>query len=551
MARHQKCASILGIVWLAGCPGSGPPDKHAPLFKGLEHSEPITCINPGLRSIQNFDRRSKTEQPLDGAYLAGGGLVIADFSGDGVADMFIPSEETSQLLITAPGATPDDIIFEERSGPGLAGDLTMAVGGTAVDYDGDGDLDLFVTRWELPNVLLSNDGAGRLTDAQIPEFDAYNLKSQTSSWADIDLDGDLDLFVGNYGETPDTHDDPGMAAAEPAELYLNDGDGTFTDASTLIPQMIHDGYSFMSGWYDVNGDHYPELFSAHDFGTVPTRYSTMAINNGGKSFTPADHFGTGWHAGVEDMGMGVADLNGDELPDFLFSSWRTVSLLTSQQSAISPTGVLWAESASHRKFAIDYESPWRQAYGWGADFGDVDNDGDVDALITFGYWSTYTGGQDPRVQADGLWIQDEDGAFTNLADQPEWSLNDQGIGRGFVFHDLNGDGYLDVIKRELDGPTLLFLSRCGEENWTRIQLRQGGMNTRAIGAKIRISHNNQTQIRWIHSGSSGMYAGNPPEAHFGMGTDTVIDRLDVIWPDGEVVSYEHVPAKRILTVTRQ
>jgi len=531
------------------CACKGEPSKTVKQPNGLEASEPITCDNPGLRAALHFDRRrTPATLPLDGAFLAGTGLVVADFSGDGTADMFVPSETTSEMWITVPGETPEDILFDESGIDGLAGiDLSMAVGGTAVDYDGDGDLDLFVTRWELPNLLLQNDGTGQFTDVTGSAFKAYNRKSQTSSWADIDLDGDLDLFVGNYGETPDTHDDPNMAAAEPAELYRNDGGGVFTDISSLIPSEINDGYSFMSGWWDIDGDLYPELFSAHDFGFV--RDSAMAINNGGTSFTTANHIETNWHPQFEDMGMGVADLNGDEIPDFLLSSWKTVSLMESSPSALSPVGVLWVETSQSRTFDVDPDNR-NQVYGWGADFGDVDNDADLDALVTFGYWSTYTNAGDPEVQVDGLWIQ-EDGLFENLAADAEWSINDKGIGRGFVFHDLNADGYLDVIKREMDGPTALYLSRCGGENWSRVQLRQEGANTRAIGAKIRITHNGKKQVRWVHSGSSGMYTGNPPEVHFGLGSDEIIDQLDVIWPDGDEVSYAHVPAKRILTITRQ
>jgi len=535
----------LACVVLGAC--KTPRSKPEPRTEGLVASDPIACDDPSLRSVLHYDRRQATAQPLDGAYLAGGGLVVADFTGDGVADLFLPSEVTSQLWITVPGATATEIVFDESGTEGLTGvDLSMAVGGTAVDYDGDGDLDLFVTRWEAPNLLLENDGTGSFTDVTAPAFLAHSRKSQSSSWGDFDFDGDLDVFVGNYGNTPDTHDDPDMAAGEPSELYRNDGGGQFTDVSSMIPDTIHDGYSFMSGWYDINGDHYPELFSAHDFGLV--RDSTMAINNGGSSFT-ANNIDTNWHPQVEDMGMAVGDLNGDEIPDFLFSSWKTASLMESSPSALSPVGVIWVETSLARTLAVETENR-NQVYGWGADFGDVDNDTDLDALVTFGYWSTYDNPGDPRVQVDGLWIQDEEGLFTNLAPEPQWALNDKGIGRGFVFHDVNDDGYLDVIKRELDGPTLLYLSRCGDQNWTRVRLHQSGDNTRAIGAKIRITHGKRSQVRWIHSGSSGMYTGNPPEAHFGMGSDEVIDRLDVIWPDGEEDTYENVPAKRILDITR-
>jgi len=328
-----------------------------------------------------------------------------------------------------------------------------------------------------------------------------------------------------------------MGPADPAELYRNDG-GTWTDISATLPQEAHEGYTFSSGFYDVNDDRRPELFIGNDFGKI--RPSVLLWNDGSGGFT-AD---LNWHPGWEDMGMGVADLNGDQKPDFLMSSWKSVSLVVSGDAVGLPG--TWINDLS---IVADPDNR-NQVYGWGSDFGDIDNDSDLDAVVLFGYWSTYDNPGDPDVQVDGLWLQGADGTFEQVQANPEWSINDKGHGRGFILADVNNDGWLDVIKREINAPSPLYLSQCGTEAWARVSLRAPAPNTHAIGATVQVVVNGQTQTRWIHTGSSGMYAGQPPEAHFGLGSAAQIDSLIVTWPDGTRDTFTDLEPRQRFVVTR-
>lgn len=531
-----------GWIWvgLAGCSACDEPTDPPPVGSGVEveASGVLTCADPSLRTAAPY--RTDKESPatgLDEANLAGGGMIVDDFDGDGLYDLFIPSEEWLQLFW---GASSEPTFVTPPVSEIAGVDLSMAVGGSAADVDADGDLDLVVTRWEQPVVLLRNQGGRVFVDGTADAgLTTAPRKYQSASWGDIDGDGDLDLFLGTYGEKAKIEDDLcGDHVPDGSELWVNDGDGTFTNATDRLPDEVHDGYVFASGFYDLDDDQLPELVVSNDDGGCQP---SLLLRNTGGGFEVDGSAGIS-RGESHDMGMGVADLNGDELPDFALTSWQSVTVLRSVASA----GV-WSDAAQALGVEVDHIGAAHQDYGWGAEFADVDNDADVDLAMTFGFWSYYTGTMDARFQRDGLWLQ-QGGQFSDQA--PLWGVGDQGVGRGLVFVDLNHDGWLDLVKRQLDLPTPMYVSHCGDEGWLRISLRDEGNNPRAIGAKVRVKAGGLTQVRWMQSGSSGMYTGGPSEVHFGLGAVDVVDAIEVVWPDGEVTVTEAVDSRQVLTLTR-
>jgi hypothetical protein len=327
--------------------------------------------------------------------------------------------------------------------------------------------------------------------------------------------------------------------------------------SDRLPQAMKDGYQFQTLWLDINGDQLPEIFSIHDFGKV--RQSMLLMNEGDR-FVFDEH--SGFHPDFEGMGVGIGDLNQDDVPDFVQSSWRTISVLQSSDLTVpgeTPlTGTRWIEYGASLGFSPDIgeknlkcfgtkePNSGNQCYGWGTEFVDVDNDMDLDVPMLFGFWSTYDGTR--RYQRDGLWIQNGD-TFEDRAADPLWGFDDTGAGRGLAWGDFNGDGWIDLAKRQLGGSNPLYISRCGTNQWTRVRLRDAAPNTFGIGATVDIITGDVSQRRWIVAGGTSMYGSNPPEAHVGLG-DVSEYTLRVTWPDGERETFRKVPAQRVVTIER-
>ncbi|RME27809.1 MAG: CRTAC1 family protein, partial [Deltaproteobacteria bacterium] len=445
------------------------------------------------------------------------------------------------VRIAAPGATGQGLSYVRRDALLAGHDLSGAVGGIAADLDDDGWMDLVITRWAAPNRILRNLGGAGFEDVTPPAMEAAAWRTQSASAGDLDGDGDLDLFFGSYAVDPDDALFPELAPAEPAELYRNDGGGAWTDLSDRLPQTVHDGYTFASGLYDLDGDGLLDVVVSNDYGRF--RPSVVAVNRGQMVF---DEDLT-WHPGFQDMGLGVGDLNGDLVPDFLITSWRAIALVLSGEAAGAP-GV-WTDAAAAAGIAIDDGPPLERDFGWGAELGDLDNDGDLDAIAVFGDWDGWAA---EEREHDALWVQTaaDPLTFEDRAGWPEWSLDDDLDGRSVVLADLNRDGWLDVVKGNVNQPASTRLSRCGAASWVVVALDGPAPNRRGIGASVVVEAAGRRQVRWIGAGSTGMYTGGPPEAHFGLGSAEVVDALEVRWPDGAVDRFDDVPVRRRLTVVR-
>ncbi len=353
--------------------------------------------------------------------------------------------------------------------------------------------------------------------------------------ADLDNDGDLDLFVGNYGDVELT-----LVAGEPRPscLYENLGDGTFADRSDRLPPEVQEALTFGGGFHDLDGDLAPELYVVNDLGGL-FRPNALLWNRGG-SFE-LDGGAAGLDVAIAGMGLAVGDVNGDEIPDLIVPGWREIAYLES-------VGGTWFDAADLRGVVPDQDAG--QYVGWGTELADMDNDGDHDALLAFGYIDGGPDFDNPLDQPDALFVQAAAGGFHDEA--AAWGIADPTITRAFGLADFDDDGWLDYAPTALGENNALYLSRCGREAWLRVRLvDETTPNPRGIGARVTATVAGGRKIRWMRAGGTNFASGGPPELHFGLGFQDTIGTLELTWPDGEVAAFDDVDSRQVVVLRRR
>ena len=525
---------LLPAVLLISC----KPDEPVSAAQ-ITLSGEITCEDPSLRdSLGPLEALElDATEPMPGA-----GVVAADFDGDEIIDLFLPDLESCTLLL---GRGDGTFLEVTENLPVIS--PCVAWGGSAADVDSDGDLDLFVARTVGSDVLLINDGTGVFSD----NTEAAGLSAQTGptaggSWADMDRDGDLDLFLARHSPSPsdpDLENNPGEDVSEDwgsaNSLLENQGDGRLVDVSDRLTMSERYGFTFVGAWQDLNGDRLPDLYQLNDFGdrVFANQYMQNRCSSGGCAFKDASE-DSALDLEIEALGVGIGDLNGDGRPDFGISDKYRLHLLISE-------GETWYDAAASMGLRLSQTKGQRNT--WGGELVDLDNDGDLDFIATAGPVERAILSGEHADQPDGLWIQ-EDGQFSDQGEA--WDVAHTDIGRGFVVADLNNDGYPDVVKRRYKGgPTLVMRSRCGSASWLKVRLRDSRLNTHMIGAEIIARTPDGEQVRWIHAGSTSLASSGPPEALFGLGDAEEVE-VEVRWPNGREQVFSGLAPNQIVEIRR-
>ena len=532
--------SIVGT----GIEDTGEVDPGAPAL--LESGEAVVCAEPELRTTLGpyfeLDAGANWASQVDPSTQYGRGVAVADFSGDGAYDIFIPNLGRDQLYIDqGDGSFIDEAVDRFDTFSQMVTERSQAA--YAVDVDDDGDLDLFVANRGNINRVHLNDGSGNFTNANVG-MAAQGAASLAATFMDINGDGHLDMFVSAHFLGPSegwSLEDPGDAT--PAELYLSNGDGTYRDISHKLPEAALLGYTNAAGLLDIDQDGLVELYVANDFGALTHHNHLYRITPSGNTVVLTDiSEETGTEMQMFGMGIAYADLNGDTLPELLLTSWDELILLE------STPGAPYYDSAASR--GITHEYGLRDV-AWGPEFGDLDNDGDEDLYVVYGYLE---GGEEdglanPVEQPDALFVQEEDGSCTQEAEA--WGLDNKGVGRGFSFVDLNFDGFLDIITRDLEGPTVITMARCDSSTWLELRLHQPAPNVGAIGARVEAYVDGRVMTRWVVLGANNFSGSSMTDLHFGLGGAEYLDLLVVHWPDGEVSRFEKVDGNRLISITKE
>ena len=517
---------------------TGEPDPVGPDNATATAGEEVVCQQPELRAEGPF----QTQRGLDGEDLelspwdpiAASGFAIADFDSDGRLDAFVPQLTANQLYMDFLSDGASDSAGTRL--PELSGGFSGAV---AVDIDGDGDLDLFLPHSERDHRMLVNDGTGQFSDETAAMgLDQQGWPAVGAVFADHDADGDLDMLVNTYrscdssmGPLPEN---PYTDA--PQALWQQNADGTFSDISERIPDHPAGRSRLRAAlWMDADLDGDPDVYTVSDRGYI----SECMVNNQffrNESGTYVDESdATSLGLQMEGMGLGFGDVNGDGWPDFAMSDMQRLWLM--QSDGVGG----WYDATFILGLELDSSSDDRWS-GWGTEMADIDNDGDLDLFMGFGGLPDAPGGgMNPWAQPDELWVQNSDGTFDAVGD--DWGVANAESTRAAHLADLNGDGWLDLITREIGGSLAVHLAQCGEANWVTLELVGVSANRAALGARLEAVTDSGSQLRWVTQGTRGLQSSVPSVVHFGLQNSSTVD-VEVTWPDGETSLFRGLESNR-------
>ncbi len=495
-----------------------------------------------------------------------GGVVLIDYDRDGWPDIYFTNQPTVDQAIkgvSAPGAlyhNNHDGTFTDVTAKSGLNTSCLANGGAVGDYNNDGWPDLYVTCLG-GNVLYRNNGDGTFTDVTDQAHVRDGRYSTGAAFGDYDNDGFVDLMVANYvdfhlDDMPkfgsasfckyrglDVQCGPRGLRGAGDSLFHNNGDGTFTDVSKEAGVNDPDGYYGLGVvWADFNNTGRPDIYIAND--STP-KYMYKNLGNGKFDEIGLQSGTAVSEDGSEQASMGIAlgDYNHTGRPSIYVTNF------TDENDLLYRNEGNWDfDEVSYPSGVALPSLPWVK---WGTAFVDLDNSGWLDLI-------TVTGHVYPQVdqlpsgggyrQPGLLQMNQKDGTFCDASDEAGPALMERRVSRGLAVGDLFNDGNMDVVVEDLDGkPMILRNHGVPGNHWVSFELDGTKSNRAALNARIRIVAGGMTQTSEIHSGGSYL-SQNDLRVHFGLGTATKIDTIEIRWPSGLVEKLTNLAADRFYNV---
>lgn len=497
----------------------------------------------------------------------GASVSVTDFNNDGYHDLYLTNsaQGTKNALYKNNGDGTFTNVAEQYGVASLnenPKETGTSMGSIWGDYDNDGYEDLLVFKWGKPELFHNEDGKGfsRVTDeAGFPGW----INANTAVWFDYNQDGLLDLFIGGYYDESINLWDLESTKIMPESfeyaqnggrkfLFKNQGDGTFTEVSEEMG-LVSNRWSFSSAAIDLNDSGYPDLVVANDYGV-----DELYINREGERF---ENMGNAAGMGFSPKsGMNVSF--GDIMNQGKYAIYVTN---ISEPGVLIQGNNLWMPVSSTSEEEIQFQNMAGnlgvELGGWsyGAQFGDLNNDGFLDLYVANGYvsadkgedywydFSKVAGGHENIIsdaanwpdmkgrslsgyQENRIWLNDGAGRFQEVAAAVGGSLKLDS--RAVAFADLWNNGTLDVIVSTQGGPTKVYKTSVKENNsWIEFDLDGTRSNKSAIGAEVELFWNNRSQVQTV-SGASGFSAQNQRPLHFGLGSAKNVTKAEIRWPSG-------------------
>ncbi len=520
---------IAGFSEIAHCKVGSQELKNqprgVPMYQSSQKCAPSVIVHLGVVitlmslsvtvSAQTFTKITTGPVVSDGKGSRSASFV--DVNGDGFLDIFISNGIAggeNNLLYLNDGAGG----FIEVTADPIVNDGGSSDGASFSDFDNDGALDAAVANWyNQNNFLYSGDGSGAFTKNTTEPPATTNGYSEACSWADFDLDGDVDLFVANSGGNLRNF------------FYVNDG-GSFTkiDTGAMATTQVATRL-LLWGDYDNDGD--PDVFVTNEHVSI----ANSLFQNTGATFVDvigsamSDNGGICWTASW-------GDYNNDGFLDlFVGTNFNQPNRLYTNNGDGTFSQVVTGDVVTDLSWSV------------GSSFIDYDNDGDLDLFVSNGF---HTVGWK---QVDFLYTNNGDGSFSRVTGTP--LVSDSGWSYGHAWGDYDHDGDLDVVIAkwlgETENNTLFTNESAAGNNWLSVTCAGIESNALGIGVRVRVKATINGAAVWQMreiSSQDGYCVQNGLLAHFGLGDATVVDSLEIRWTNGAPTVLESVNVNQRLTV---
>jgi hypothetical protein len=588
------CAACRFLLLLVAC----NKNKETTLFESLPASATHIDFANNLKPEFDFNI-------LDYNYFYnGGGIAAADFNNDGLTDLYFTGNQVSSKLYLNKG----NFVFEDVTEKAGVATANWATGVAVADVNDDGLQDMYVSYAGIndpqkrTHQFFINQG---ITKESIAIFEdkaaAYGLADTSyttqSVFFDYDKDGDLDLLSVNHYQDKTNPNNPKVkgkdgSSSSNAKLYKNTG-GSFSEVSGQAG-ILDEGYGLGVCISDLNGDSWPDIYIAKDFVYDDALY----INNRNGTFTESI---TAYlrHTSQFSMGCDVADFNNDSYPDIV-----TVDMLPNDNKRQKLMNIAMNNDRFNYALSLGYlpqyarnmlqlnngpdasgaysfsevgqlAGVYKTDWSWSPLFADFDNDGWKDLYITNGipkditnndfisYRATQIVGAtetdfkvlknkmlaeidklEPVDKPNFVFQNNKDLFFTNQS--ANWGLAQEGFSNGAVYVDLDNDGDLDLVTNNINATASVYKNQSEKISQNRfIRIKLDGRF--AVGAKISVDCNGSKQYL-EHNSVRGFQSSQDPVRHFGLGKNTTIDTLKVVWLDGKEQVLVNVAANQTITV---
>ena len=446
----------------------------------------------------------------------GSGMALVDLDNDGDLDIVVSAGSSFGIGVYENDGSG---FFTNRSLTSGITNMNLSSGMAAADYDNDGDIDIYMSGWYTNSRLYRNNGDFTFTDVAVDAgIIDPSQPNMAASWGDVNLDGHLDLYVsvrtGHNAYTGSNH------------LYMNNGDGTFSDEAINLNIDAEVDPTLLSAFFDFDRDGDDDLYLGTDKGSGGTWMNRLYRNDGG-SFTEVTTQANA-QAHVDCMGIAVGDIDFDGFYDMYLTNIQHGNKLF-KYNPVSQAYVDYTLDAGVGSYRI----------GWGTFFEDFDNDTELDLYVC------NMQGDNRLYRGSQTWPLIDEAPTAGVGEATDVFCAAQG--------DIDGDGDIDMIVGATNGKLNMYINNSADaasNNWARFNVvgNTGELNQFAIGACVDIEHDGKSQVRQVRAGTNYKTT-SAYTLHFGLGDSDMIGEMDVIYPgNSEIRHFTNVPANRVWTL---